>query len=326
MADETLIERDDDDKPATEEAGELVTIEEDGDTKQEARTRGDDTAAAQTRSDDDDDVEIVVDDDKPKGPPKKGTPAYRRMVQKQAQARSERELAQSRVALAQLRSEVEQLRKGGTRRDLTAIDERLYEAQKRYNEAEELMATAVSKGEGEAHVRLLRIRDAAAREHGELLQAKQQLAAEAAPERQPVVTQEEKLRTVRENTQRFQARNQWYGQNAEATQVAQAIDAQVAADGYDPSTAAYWQELESRLRVAHEEGDLVVDRKPQGRRTPPSGVSRSSRAPSAGRSQQIFVSQARIDAMKEAGQWDDPKVRNRVLKRFAEYDKNSSAR
>lgn len=326
MADETLIEKDDDEKPVTEEAGELVTIEEDGDAKPAARTKEDASAAAQTRAEDDDDVEVIVDEEKPKGPPKKGTPAYRRMIQKQAQARSERELAQSRVELARLKEEVDKLRQGGTRRDMTAIDERLHDAQRRYNEAEELMATAIAKGEGEAHVRLLRIRDAAAREHNDLLQAKQQLAAEAEPVRQPVVTQEEKLRTVRENTQRFQARNQWYGRDAEATQIAQAIDAQVAADGYDPSTAAYWQELEGRLSAAQEDGDLVLDRKPQGRRTPPSGVSRSSKAPSAGRSQQIFVSQARIDAMKEAGQWDDPKVRNRVLKRFAEYDKNSSAR
>jgi hypothetical protein len=330
MATDTLTEKDDidDDKATPEAEGELVTIEvgDDDAGEQTARTKDAAAAGAQTRSEDDDeDSTTAAELDRPKGPPKKGTPAYRRMIQKAAQARSERELAQSRKELGELKAEVAKLRDGGTRRDVWAIEERLLDAQRRYSEAEELMAEAVSKGEGEAHVRLQRIRDAAAREHAELTAARQGLTTEAQTVR-PGVSQEEKLRIVRENTQRFQSRNPWYGKDADATQVTREIDAQVAADGYDPSTAAYWQELESRLNSAQDDGDLVTERKSTGRRTPPSGVTRASKGPSAGRSQQIFVSQARIDAMKEAGQWDDPKIRNSVLKRFAEYDRNQSAR
>lgn len=328
MADIDMLTETDDDK---EPQGELITVDmtdDEDEPKQVARPKDDNTAAAATRGEDDD-VEVVVSDQPKPKQDRKQTPKERRALQRAARDRERTEKAQLATELATLKSTLAQLQQSGTRRDVVMIDERLADAKSRFEEAEELMATAISKGEGDAHVRLLRIRDAAAREHDELLSAKQQLAPkkEAVYQVQPQVSQQEKLHVISENTKKFQERHAWYGKDASASEVVKELDASVYAAGYDPATAAYWQELERRIKEAQEDGDIVVNaRRTDQRRTPPSGVERSSRGPSSnGRSQQIFVSQARIDAMKEAGQWDDPKTRNRVLKRFAEFDRNNQS-
>jgi len=41
---------------------------------------------------------------------------------------------------------------------------------------------------------------------------------------------------------------------------------------------------------------------------------------------QVYVTPARRQAMEEAGAWDDVAKRNRMLKAYAEYDRNSANR
>jgi hypothetical protein len=36
---------------------------------------------------------------------------------------------------------------------------------------------------------------------------------------------------------------------------------------------------------------------------------------------QVVVSEARVNALKEAGYWDDPVLRQRMVKRYLEQDK-----
>jgi hypothetical protein len=53
------------------------------------------------------------------------------------------------------------------------------------------------------------------------------------------------------------------------------------------------------------------------------GTSREHAPPSTRRSE-IYVTPERKAAMQEAGIWDDPVRRNRVLKEYREYDKSSA--
>jgi len=42
---------------------------------------------------------------------------------------------------------------------------------------------------------------------------------------------------------------------------------------------------------------------------------------SAPGSKKVYVSAERVQAMKDAGYWDDPVMRQRMLKRYAEVDR-----
>jgi hypothetical protein len=111
----------------------------------------------------------------------------------------------------------------------------------------------------------------------------------------------------------------------------QKLDNEVARSGLNPATAAYWQELERRA-AAHgldpaEEGEAPApapQRDPgTGRFKPaetPAGAPRGG-PPVAGRQSGSKANLVTIPAelertMREAGQWDDKVVRNRVIKNF----------
>jgi hypothetical protein len=91
----------------------------------------------------------------------------------------------------------------------------------------------------------------------------------------------------------------------------------------DPSSDAYWDELDNRLskylphRFAEEE-DSGYSQPKGGRRGPPVGGGREMSAPG---SKKVYVSAERVQAMKDAGYWDDPVLRQRMLKRYAEVDR-----
>jgi hypothetical protein len=121
------------------------------------------------------------------------------------------------------------------------------------------------------------------------------------------------------------ADNAWFNPNGKDndSEVVKAIDAALAREGIDPSSDAYWDELDNRLskylphRFAEEE-DSGYSQPKGGRRGPPVGGGREMSAPG---SKKVYVSAERVNAMKEAGYWDDPVMRQRMLKRYAEADR-----
>jgi hypothetical protein len=121
------------------------------------------------------------------------------------------------------------------------------------------------------------------------------------------------------------ADNAWFNPNGKDndSEVVKAIDAALAREGIDPSSDAYWDELDNRLskylphRFAEEE-DSGYSQPKGGRRGPPVGGGREMSAPG---SKKVYVSAERVQAMKDAGYWDDPVMRQRMLKRYAEVDR-----
>jgi hypothetical protein len=121
-------------------------------------------------------------------------------------------------------------------------------------------------------------------------------------------------------------RNSWYDPNGgdEDSQIAKLIDNRLASEGWDPATEEYWDEFDKRLQ-ARLPNRYTHDQDDQPRRKPRSFVTGSSRESSAGRgSGNTFVLEPeQVRAMKEAGLWDDPSTRNRMIKRYAEQARNN---
>jgi len=123
----------------------------------------------------------------------------------------------------------------------------------------------------------------------------------------------------------WMSKNEWYDPQGKDldSEFAQRIDKKLTEEGFDPSSSDYWEELDDRLSkyLPHRYTQQVE--KPRAQR-PRSVVSGSGRevAP-AGRTNEFRLSPDRVAAMKEAGVWDDPVRRAALVKKYAEFDRQS---
>ena len=89
------------------------------------------------------------------------------------------------------------------------------------------------------------------------------------------------------------------------------------ADGLDPSSKSYWNELQDRLKAAlpHRFGTVT-------RVSPPVG---SGREMSAQAKYKVRLPAAVVQACKDAGYWDTPKERNDYFSRYLAAEKKERA-
>ena len=121
--------------------------------------------------------------------------------------------------------------------------------------------------------------------------------------------------------------NSWYDPNGEDedSQIAKVIDNKLVREGWDPTTEEYWEELDNRLqkRLPHRYNQSYDE--PSRRSKPRSFVTGSGRESTGSRgSGNTFVLEPeQVRAMKEAGFWDDPEKRSRMIKRYAQEARNN---
>jgi hypothetical protein len=121
--------------------------------------------------------------------------------------------------------------------------------------------------------------------------------------------------------------NPWYDPNGRDmdSKVALKIDQAMAEEGWNPNTPEYWDELNNRLHTyiphRYTEG---VDEKPTQRR-PKNVVTSSGResASSSGGKNTFTLNPDQVRAMKDAGMWDDPDKRAKMIRRYAIEAKQS---
>ena len=118
--------------------------------------------------------------------------------------------------------------------------------------------------------------------------------------------------------------NKWYDPSArdQDSRIVMSLDQQLAEAGWDPTTPAYWEELSERVKkyLPHrvKSGNI---RNVKARSVVPSSGREGRSAPT---SQGTFrLSSERVQALKDAGIWDDPKSRADAIKRFREFDKQN---
>lgn len=120
--------------------------------------------------------------------------------------------------------------------------------------------------------------------------------------------------------------NPWYDPangDDEDSQIAKIIDQKLMKEGYDPASEDYWDELDKRLskRLPHRYNESY-DEAPK--RRPKSFVTGSSRevASSGGGRNSFVLAPEQVRAMKDAGMWDDPDKRAKMIKRYAQEARN----
>lgn len=122
----------------------------------------------------------------------------------------------------------------------------------------------------------------------------------------------------------WMARNDWFDPEGGDTdsQIATKIDETLVKEGWDPKSGEYWEELDNRLskylphRYNTEQEEKSSNRRP---RSVVTSSGRESRATT--KSNEFYLSPDRVKAIKDAGRWDNLAERNKMIRRYAEYDR-----
>lgn len=225
--------------------------------------------------------------------------------------------------------------------ETAAIDQRITSLSAQITNADRVLTEALKKPNGagaEEFVEAQKIRDQLRDQLAQLSTSKQAREREqsTATERRESEQKRPDARVIR-NARAWADKHDWFDFNGgdEDSAIVRALDESLAAEGFDPKTEEYWDELTSRVkrrlpekfksgaRMRSEERDVEdEDEKPR----PASGPKFSS----GGRERplkrgEVYVSAERKQAMRDYGVWDDPVARHRMLKRYAEWDANPPA-
>ena len=202
--------------------------------------------------------------------------------------------------------------------DLNGYDAQIQKAVSDAQLAERVIAKAVESGNGNDVTQAMRYRDQALAKLNQLNAAKQQ--AERRPVQAPQLDD-----MAMHHAKEFLKDNPWYDAQGrdEESAIVLAIDNALSKDGYDPKSEEYWDELRNRAsrRLPERFGKAPA----RSERTPRGGPAVGSgreHAPASTR-KEIHISPERKAALMEAGVWDDPVLRMKYAKRYAEYDRNN---
>jgi hypothetical protein len=303
-------------EPAQEEAlaeAEALAEEED---------EGDERLADADEADEDD-----------KGKRRAQTPEEKRAQRQQRKFRrraaiehKERELAFLRAENEEFKRRLNAVERRTTEFDQQAADQRLNETSAEIHTVDRIIAKAIEQGQGEDVAKALAIRD-------QLMERRKQLEA---------LKSQTKLEPKKEGpdprvaayAKEWIGANDWYDPkgNDEDSAIVQAIDKRLASEGFNPATEDYWIELDNRVakRLPHRYGEDTVENEARKAKAapkrggPPVGGKREYAAPSTRK--EIYISPERKQALVDAGVWDNPELRQKYIKRYAEYDRNNSSR
>lgn len=326
------------DEVLTENEDDIEVVEVDVAPGEEAKAQ--EAAAKDEKSDDVDDqtTDDDADDDEDKedarladqdaDPEERNEQEREKRVKRRQRQKEARDRTLARVEALERQNQELLRRLGGvetTQQSSTEaqLDSRLADVRKDIATADAIMAQALKDGNGDDFVAAQTLRDQAKDQERELVSAKKTFEAKPADNND----------AVRQLADRWkQANSSWYGAPGyeQQTAIANGIDAQVMQDGYDPKTPAYYQELTRRLKALRSDDEerpvrrkeTHVDESPR-RRAPPLGASRDSAGANGKR--QVHLSRERVEAIKAAGAWDDPKERAALIKAYEEYDREHSA-
>lgn len=212
--------------------------------------------------------------------------------------------------------------------DLRGLDAEIARAQQEAEMAERVIAKAVAAGNGEDVTQAMRYRDAAQQRAQQLHYQKQQYAQAIHQQSQQPVGIDA---LTMGHAQQFLSEHSWYDPQGrdEDSAIVLAIDQTLVRDGFSPQSAEYWSELRKRaarrlpdrFKAAPAERD---SREPREARGGPAVGSGREHAPANTR-REVYISPERKQALIDAGVWDDPVLRAKYVKRYAEYDRQNRA-
>jgi hypothetical protein len=203
------------------------------------------------------------------------------------------------------------------------IDKAIEDEATRVEYAKVKMLEAAQNNDAAAQVEYLeQLTDAKQRLQQAQYYKKQQLEAARAPKQNvpnPISNE------VQQNATNWLKKNSWYDPQARDTdsRIAKVVDQELAADGWDPSDPEYWEELDSRLSSRLPHRYTAKGGASNTKRAGPAASSRVAASTSGQKPGTITLSRERVQAIKDAGAWDDVQRRNKMIRAYAQYDREN---
>lgn len=207
--------------------------------------------------------------------------------------------------------------------DLARLNKAIEDQQTRIMYAKQKMAEATQAGNGELLTSAQEMWFEARRQ-AEALEALKKKSVQQ-PQQQGIQRPDPVLQRY---ASAWMEHNPWYdpqGKDSDS-RIAVTIDHALSEEGWDPKTREYWEELDNRLQkyLPHRYTE-AVDEKPFQRK--PRNVVTSSGRESASSSSSgrntFTLNPDQVRAMKDAGMWDDPERRAKMIRRYAMEARNN---
>lgn len=230
-----------------------------------------------------------------------------------------RELAARDAVINDLVTRVSSVERTATSSQIVQLDNAISEAEAQYKELQEINRKAIEQANGEVAVaaqdRMFAIRN----RYSQLVDIKKNMGRQAA---QPTALDPR----VKKNGDAWHEKNRWFNPSGDDmdSRIALTIDAQLANEGWSPSTTEFWDELDSRIKkyLPHRSGMGYSEKKTRQSSSPVSGGRESTGTAGA----TYKLSKARVDALMDAGIWDDPVKRADAIKRYQQLDKENGSK
>jgi hypothetical protein len=247
---------------------------------------------------------------------RKSRKEYHKKVQAEKDTRLQLLQRQNQELLTRL-AEVERKTQG---HDIARIDAAMTDQQARITFAQQKMKEAIETGNGELHAKATELYYEARRTVESLENLKKQATVPTAP---PPTAPNQAVQRLAAD---WLSDNPWYdpsGQD-EDSEIAMTIDKKMVKEGWNPASAEYWEELDNRLQkyLPHRYNDSIDEIPKSKPRTVVTGSGREAVSNSGGKANTFTLSPDRVRAMKDAGMWDDPEKRAKMIKRYALEDRN----
>lgn len=271
----------------------------------------------------------------------------RRQRQREARDRNQTELRYLRNRNDQLERRFSEIDFRVARSEVSAIDTRISQAKQQIKMAEGIIAKAIKAGNGEDAVEAQAIRDDLRRSLDQLEGAKTQhvqhaqkvhLANQAVDqddEDEPAEVEATQVDPdVKELGTAWMKAHPWYkyGSKDRDSRIVSVIDTELTEEGFDPADQEYWDELTERIKEAlphrfkNGADDEEEEEAPRRQEKPAKKKAGGPRFSTGGRERslkkgEVYINPERKRALIEAGAWDDPVLRQRYLKAYANYDR-----
>lgn len=246
-----------------------------------------------------------------------------RKARKEAQRAREdnlrHELAARDTVINDLQTRLAAMEQSGTRNEIQQIDSALQQLGNIYVGLKQQLEEGTTKQNGQAVAdateKMLQVRQRAE----QLVNAKNQIIQRAQHPRQvppdPRVTN---------YGQQWMSRHSWFKQGSRDSDslVVSALDDALASEGVlNPSQKEYWDELSVRVRRALPHRFTSQDPSNKIRVKPRQVIAGSSRSSSGNSNGGFSLSAERVQAIKDAGRWNDPKQRQEMINEYKKYDR-----
>ena len=233
-------------------------------------------------------------------------------------------LRRQNEALAERLARVEQKTSGA---ELARVDKAIEDASVEVEYAKMKMQDAVSKQDGHGVTEAQERWFEAKRKQESLQNIKKQATSQMSQSKQNINAPDPMVQRL---AAEWMERNEWYDPNGknEESAIAQVVDKKLTDEGFDPSSEDYWDELDDRLKkyIPNAQKHVYNETKMRNQR-PRSVVTSSGRESMANsRGNDYVLSTERVNAMKEAGVWDNLELRKKATQRYIEWDRNNKSR